>query len=141
MADRVIGRWQCPALPTREKQETNKLTLDLHLIMSRAKQPAFHNDVDSDVSSPPNTSRLPPVKTRMKNKNANASASNNLRTLPLQPSVITNTPKKRPHEEDDQKDAPKPKKTRKNDDKPAEPVSLPYSQAEPFLALVAYLFI
>lgn len=101
---------------------------------------SIHNSVDSDLSSPPNTPRLAPVKARRKNGNVNTSASNNLRALPLQPSVIANTPKKRPHEGDDHKDAPKPKKTRKNNDKPAEPVSLSYPQAEPFLALFVYPF-
>ena len=108
--------------------------------MSRAKRPAVHITVDSDLSSPPNSPRLVPIKARMKNRNAHPSTSNNVRALPLQPSVIANTPKKRPHEGDDKKDAPKPKKTRKNDDKPLEPVSLSYPQAKPFLALPAYLF-
>ena len=125
-------------LASREKQ--TKRHLDLHLIMSRAKQPAVHNAFDSDISSPPNSPRLAPVKARTKNRNANASASNNVRALPLQPSVIANTPKKRRHEEDDQKDAPKPKKTRKNDDKPLQSVSLSCPPAVPFLALPAYLF-
>ena len=103
--------------PTREEQTKQHLTSDL--IMPRAKQPTAHHGFDSDLSSPPNSPRLAPVKARMKNEKANAS-----KALPLQPSVIANTPKKRPHEDDQAKDAPKPKKTRKNDDKPAEPVSL-----------------
>lgn len=60
----------------------------------------------------------------MKNVKSSALVQNKSKALPLQPSVIANTPKKRPHEDGDEKDAPKPKKTRKNDDKPAEPVSL-----------------
>ena len=116
--------------------------LTSNLIMPRAKQPAVHHGLDSDLSSPPNSPRLAPVKTRMKNEkaNTNASVSNKSKALPLQPSITANTPKKRPHEDDDEKDAPKPKKTRKNNDKPAEPVSLSYLQAQPLLALSAHLF-
>ena len=76
----------------------------------------------------------------MKNRNPNALASNNLRALPLHPSDIANTPKKRPHEGDDQRTRLSQRKTRKNDGKPLEPVSLSDPQAEPFLALPAHLF-
>jgi hypothetical protein len=120
-------------LPPREQQTKQFLTSDL--IMPRAKAPVAPKAIDSDVSSPPNTPRLAPVKARTNR----VQATNKIRALPLQPSVITNTPKKRPHEDDDQEDAPKPKKTRKNDDKPTKPVSrfCPWTQS--FLALPAHL--
>lgn len=112
-----IQAHQASRLPAREGQTKRHLTSDL--IMPRAKQPAVHNAIDSDIPSPPNTPRLVPVRAQMNNGKAN----NKIKTLPLQPSVIANTPKKRPHEGGDEKDAPMPKKTRKNDGKPAEPVS------------------